>query len=101
MPLEGETLTVEMEREVKGTEKTSTLWIYAVGPDESRRPLREITWVFEGVDDGDGGSGESKQECWVGAYIAKPNKSSDGQEIQLEVKFWDMAIETWDGPIDR
>ena len=92
LPLQGTQLTVEIEREVKHGAKTPTLWVYMIENSE-RRPIREVTWVFEEAERTNG----QNLECWVGAYVAKVNKSSDKVEQRLQVKFWDMQIEAWEG----
>ncbi|MCJ1263513.1 hypothetical protein MMC22_003383 [Lobaria immixta] len=86
-PLQGGKVTVEMEREVVDGKRTSTLWIYMVD-GETRRPVREVTWVFDGVDEGNGG------DCWVGVYAAKPTKDEDDGSRQLKVIFNGIKIET-------
>ncbi|MCJ1466994.1 hypothetical protein MMC07_005616 [Pseudocyphellaria aurata] len=86
-PLESGTVTIEMEREVKAGKPTSTLWVYIVD-GEKRRPVREVTWVFEGVDDGKG------SDCWVGVYAAKPTKDDDDEKRELQVLFSGVKIET-------
>lgn len=80
-------MTVEMEREVVDGKRTSTLWIYMVD-GETRRPVREVTWVFDGVDEGNEG------DCWVGVYAAKPTKDEDDGSRQLKVIFNGIRIET-------
>ena len=95
-PLEGSEVTVELEREVKHESKTPTLWIYAVDVAGNRRPIREITWVFENAkEDGP----DDEQVCWVGAYAAKPMKDEVDAFRQVEVHFRNMFIETWEGPL--
>lgn len=79
-------MTVEMEREVVDGKPTSTLWVYIV--DGETRPVREVTWVFDGVDGGKGG------DCWVGVYAAKPTKDEDDESRQLKVIFNGITIET-------
>lgn len=79
-------MTVEMEREVVAGTLTSTLWVYMVN-GEKRRPVREVTWVFDGIDEGKGG------DCWVGVYAAKPTKDDD-ENRQLQVTFNELSIET-------
>ncbi len=79
----GTAVTVEIEREFVHGEPTSTLWVYVVEGLE-RRPVREVTWVF---DEADG-------ECWVGVYAAKPTKDQDDGERALEVEFGHLLVET-------
>lgn len=86
-PMEGENVTVEMEREVVAETLTSTLWVYMVD-GEKRTPVREVTWVFDGVDEGKEG------DCWVGVYAAKPTKDDDDEKRTLEVTFNELRIET-------
>lgn len=86
-PLEGGKVTMEMEREIVDGKPTSTLWVYVVD-GEKRRPIREVTWVFEGVDEGNG------EDCWVGVYAAKPSKDEDDGNRQLKVLFNGLRIET-------
>lgn len=86
-PLEGGKVTVEMEREFVAGKPTSTLWVYVVD-GERRRPVREVTWVFDGVDEGKEG------DCWVGVYAAKPTRDEDDQERELKVVFNGVRIET-------
>lgn len=73
-----------MEREIIDGKPTSTLWVYAVEGVE-RRPLREVTWVFE----------KEEGECWLGVYVAKPTKDEGDEngEGKLEVEFADLEIE--------
>ena len=73
-------MTVEMTREDDGS-----LWVYVIEGVE-RKPIREVTWVFEDVEPKENG----EKECWVGAYAAKPSKEGEG----LEVKFGHLVIET-------
>ena len=62
---------------------TSTLWVYKV-EGLKRRPLREVTWVFE----------KEEGECWIGAYVAKPTKDEGDEKGKawLEVRFEDLEI---------
>lgn len=85
---DGHSVTLEMEREVKNGKGTSTLWVYILGEGGVRLPVREVTWVFEGVDEGE-------KECWVGIYAAKPTTDQDDQHRQLKVMFDGLSIETF------
>ena len=89
LSLEGSEVTIEMEREVKAGQRTSTLWIYAIAKGE-RRPIREVTWAFESLEH----AKSAEPECWVGIYAARPSK--DTHDAELEVKFKDLEINTWD-----
>ena len=46
VPMEGNEVTVEIEREIKDGKPTSTLWVYMINGAQ-KTPLREVTWVFE------------------------------------------------------
>jgi uncharacterized protein len=82
-PMRGNTVTIELEREVKHGQPTSTMWVYAVEGD-TRLPVREISWFFapEHLD----------AECWVGLYAAKPTKEEKDPSLPLEVSFHDFLI---------
>lgn len=77
---EGSSVTVEMAKE-----KDGSLWVYVI-EGVKRKPIREVTWVFEEFKQ----EGEGERECWVGAYAAKPSKDGEG----LEVNFGHLVIET-------
>jgi uncharacterized protein len=79
VPSGGNAATIEIVRE---EEQDNTLWVYLVDGD-SRFPLREVTWAFEG---------EEAAECWVGAYAAKPYSSADSED--LTVDFQGLLVET-------
>lgn len=82
--------TVEVSREIVDGEKTSTLWVYSVHPETGdKRPLREVTWVFEE---------ENLQDdalCEVGVYAAKPIADKDNSTKELDVTFEGLQVETW------
>ncbi|MCJ1476451.1 hypothetical protein MMC13_005117 [Lambiella insularis] len=86
---EGETggVTVGMEREVLDGKATSVLVVYVV-EGHRRRHVREVTWVFEDVED-------SERECWVGVSVAKPTRDRNDDEAHLEVRFEGLKIETF------
>ena len=80
--LGSETATVEFAREA-GTE---SLWVYLVEDGgRRRRPVREVTWAFEGVGE--------EEECWVGVYAAKPTPEEADPSEGLEVRFSGLLIE--------
>lgn len=85
-------VTVQMERELKDWKPTSTLWVFVLGEDGTKKPIREITWAFEGVGEEEEKEKE-EQECWVGIYAAKPTKDKDDKERGLEVVFHGLTIE--------
>lgn len=66
--------TVEMAREEDGS-----LWVYLL-EGVKRRPLREVTWFFEG---------DGEEECWIGVYAAKPCGKGE-----IEVSFSHLVVET-------
>lgn len=80
-------MTVEFAREaIPGTDEPS-LWVYLVEDGgRRRRPIREVTWAFEG-----GAGGE--EECWVGVYAAKPTPTPADPSEELEVRFSGLTIE--------
>ena len=95
--LEGGQVTVEVEREVENRgEKTASLWVYVVGKGGKRRPIREITWMFEDVL----GREESEKVVCVGVYAARPKMDEDNREGKLKVAFTDVVIETWQGLLE-
>ena len=76
----GIAITVEAVRERNG------LWIYALEGNE-KLPLRQITWAFEGQEEG--------KVVEVGVYVAMPKgleNVEDGGD--LTVTFQDLSIET-------
>ena len=91
--LDGNQVTMEIEREVEFGEKTSSLWVYVIGKDGKRKPIREITWVFEALLRG----GQSEDSLCIGVYAARPKRDEDDKEGKLEVIFKDLGIETWQG----
>ena len=83
-------VTIEVTREVRNTEKTSTLWVHSVDVSTGEKnALREIAWVFEK------GSLEGHAECEIGVYVAKPVKDQSDEDAELEVKFKGLEIEEW------
>jgi regulation of enolase protein 1 (concanavalin A-like superfamily) len=75
-------MTVEMEREQEDGEWNSVLRVSLVDEKGNKMPIREVTWAFHDLDEGD--------EMMVGVYAAKPTK--DARE-ELPVKFEGFAIE--------
>ncbi|GBF60275.1 hypothetical protein TMEN_2692 [Trichophyton mentagrophytes] len=61
---DGVGVTIEMERRARD----QTLWVYAVGKDGARTPMREVTWLFED---------EEQLECWVGVYVCRPSSAPE------------------------
>lgn len=61
---------------------------------EERRPLREITWVFEGLTAQDPSNEvEEAVNCKIGIYAAKPNADEDQTAQPLEVHFEGLQID--------
>ncbi|KAL8701339.1 MAG: hypothetical protein Q9201_004958 [Fulgogasparrea decipioides] len=93
VPLPEESLgkvAVEMTREVRNDEKTSTLWVHSVDTSTGeKRALREVTWVFEDE------KMQGDQECEVGVYAAKPNADESDPGKELDVTFENLTLETW------
>jgi len=80
-------LTVEMEREVVDGKPTSSLWVRGrEGEQDQSVAVREVTWAFEDLCEGD---------CWVGVYAARPTKDGDDAEKVLKVQFKDLVIDTF------
>ncbi|KAH7312818.1 hypothetical protein BKA65DRAFT_147379 [Rhexocercosporidium sp. MPI-PUGE-AT-0058] len=81
------TVTLEMERNrVEGT-----FWIYVIGGDGKRIPLRENTWILS--PEGNGGSPD--REAWVGVFAATPimeGRDKDGA-LSVEFKDWELELE--------
>ena len=90
--IDGNEITVEMEREVEQGEKTTSLWVYIVGADGKRKPIREITWVFDPLDEN-----EQRTPYGIGAYAAKPTPDAGNNDARLVVSFSNLEIETWTG----
>lgn len=84
--IESDTVTVEFAREAIPQTDEPSLWIYLVEDGGRRRPIREVTWAFEG-----GAGGE--EECWVGVYAAKPTPTQSDPGEELEVRFSGLTIE--------
>jgi regulation of enolase protein 1 (concanavalin A-like superfamily) len=86
VPSGGKTkVTIELERDIlEGGELGSTLWIYLLGEDGKRQPLREVSWVFKEAGDKD-------KVCWVGIAGARPSTAT---KDELEVEFSDFKIVT-------
>lgn len=71
---EGNTVTLEMERE------TDTLWIYVVD-GEKRVPIREVTWIL---------SEPGETVCLVGVYTATPK--TDGKPLEVQFSGWELEV---------
>lgn len=76
-------VTIEMTRDDTG------LAVFEIGAGDSgsgkRRVIREMAWVFAGSGD---------EECWVGAYAAKP--LGDAKDPDMVVSFRDLVVEISD-----
>ena len=89
----GGKVTIEMEREVEDDGQLgSTLVVYLV-EGESKRPVREATWVFEGVGKEEKGD-QDRPDVWVGVYAAKPTEDKEDATRELKVIFEGLEIET-------
>lgn len=77
-------VTIEMVRE-----ETGLAVFEIVAGDGSghgkRRVIREMAWVFSGSGD---------EECWIGAYAAKP--LGDAKDPDIVVRFRDLVVEVLD-----
>lgn len=63
------------------TPSDGALWIFLVGKDGAKVPMREVAWWPALSDD---------TELWIGPYAAKPAKEKE----QLTVHFDELEIET-------
>ncbi|KAK7026855.1 hypothetical protein VNI00_015397 [Paramarasmius palmivorus] len=75
-------ITVEMERKPDG------LWVFISGEGEGqgRTPFRQVTWGFEGQDEG--------KEVMIGAFAAMPLPQTGGDGGELTVRFEGMELES-------
>lgn len=87
--IESDAVTVELAREAVPETDEPSLWVYLVedGGRGRRRPIREVTWAFEGGEEG------GEEECWVGVYAAKPTPTPADPSEELEVRFSGLMIE--------
>lgn len=77
-------VTIEMVREETGLAVFEILAGDGSGPWK-RKVIREMAWVFSGSGD---------EECWVGAYAAKP--VGDAKDPDIVVRFRDLVVEVLD-----
>lgn len=81
LPVAGNSVAVEVER---GEGKNSrVLYVYVVGQDGKRMPVRQITSMFFDVDE--------ESDCWVGCFAARPTVT-DGEKEELVVSFGGFEI---------
>jgi uncharacterized protein len=78
-------ITVQIERD--GDQHGTSLWVYQIGADGSKLPLREVCWVYGGAEEDVG-----KWTLEVAGFAARPEK---GTQEALEVKFKDFEVK-WD-----
>lgn len=90
MEIESDTVTLEFARESIPETDEPSLWVYFVEDWGGRRPIREVTWAFEGGVSGEKGK---EEECWVGVYAAKPTPTAADPSEELEVQFSGLIIE--------
>ena len=82
-------VVVEMTRELRNGNLTSTLWIHGVNTSSGEKlPLREVAWVFEEA------SLKDDAECEIGVYVAKPIRDDLDPSKELEVTFEDLIVDT-------
>ena len=96
LELDGDQVTVEIEREVENGNKTASLWVYIISDDGKRRPIREVTWVIGTLSDTE----QNDQSLCIGVYAAKPKMDEGNKEGKLEVTFQLLEIETWKGLLE-
>lgn len=75
----GNQITLQLERD---QEHGGTLWIYVID-GEKKIPIREVTWFLSEGDE---------KELWVGAFVARPTETKEGQEKSLSVDFKDWEL---------
>ncbi|KAG8899878.1 hypothetical protein FRB99_006396 [Tulasnella sp. 403] len=88
VPLDGGTAkaTVRVEREIHDGQPGPSLWVYLIGPDGQKNPVREVTWVFENSAAGG--------DLQVGAYAARPTKAGNEDDVEeLIVHFSALSVE--------
>ncbi|KAF9530391.1 hypothetical protein CPB83DRAFT_850836 [Crepidotus variabilis] len=74
-------LTIQVERETKGTERVESLWIYIVNEETGEKEgIREVTWWFRHDLEG-GQKAHSHKSLLVGVYGARPSvPEGEGRE---------------------
>ena len=90
-------LTIEVEREVVGGNKESSLWVYKVDPKTGKRQgVREVTWLFK--EDTGREEGKGTTELWVGIYTARPTvpEGAEREDEELKTNFKDFEIRLFD-----
>ena len=75
-------MTVVMERELEDGKWNSVLRVSLVDDKGDKMPIREVTWAFHDVEEGD--------EMTIGVYAAKPTKDD---RDELVVNFEGFEIE--------
>ncbi|GKU08753.1 unnamed protein product, partial [Fusarium langsethiae] len=73
------TATFEMEK-INGS-----LWVYVVGSDGKRTPLRKLTWVFDM---------KPERDIWVGVAACMPKGDGTSDGGSLAVQFRDFSVTT-------
>ena len=81
LPMAGNTVNVVIER--GQGEEERVLYVYVIGEDRKRTPVREVTSMFYDVDE--------ESECWVGCFAARPTVT-EGKERGLVVNFEGFEI---------
>jgi uncharacterized protein len=77
----GDVITLQVEK--AGDHHGTSFWVYYIGADQKKVPLREICWVY---GDGDG----SDVELEVSAYAARPE--SKASDKSLEVNYYELDV---------
>ena len=96
----GGKVTIQVEREVKGTERVESLWVYIVNPETGEKlGIREVTWWFrhdiaQNIDK----ETVSPRCLLVGVYGARPTvPDGDGREKEdLVVHLDDFEVTLFD-----
>lgn len=79
----GGKITVQVEREVKGTERVESLWVYIVNQETGEKlGIREVTWWFRHDIEHAGNEPQASPRCLlIGVYGARPSvPEGEGKE---------------------
>jgi len=83
--------TISIER--AGDEHGTSLWVYLVGDDGNKTPLREICWVYGTDGSGGGGYDPAVWSLEVSAMAARPAKTA-GEALEVKVQGLEVKWES-------
>lgn len=96
----GGKVTIQVEREVKGTERVESLWVYIVNPVTGEKVgIREVTWWFRhDIVEDDPDKATSTRNLLVGVYGARPTvPEGEGREKEeLVVHLDDFQVKLFE-----